>query len=120
MVARLLAIQPRSLASHVTDVTGGEPRPPLVSPNPVTRAAAPSEELSEASGTMDRVNNGDRPAWAARLVREREARDWSQSQAVANLRSAYARRNPGKDAGSNESLLRQKPPTAPQKVLRHE
>lgn len=48
-----------------------------------------------------------RPDWAARIKREREARGWSQARAVANLRATYARRTRGKDAGSQESLLRQ-------------
>jgi len=47
-----------------------------------------------------------RPAWATRLRREREARGWSQSQAVANLRAIYQRAN-GKEGGSQESLTRQ-------------
>ncbi len=48
-----------------------------------------------------------RPDWAARIKREREARGWSQSRAVANLRATYARRTKGKEAGSAESLLRE-------------
>lgn len=40
------------------------------------------------------------------MVKERQARGWSQVQAVANLRAVYNRAT-GKDAGSPESLLRQ-------------
>lgn len=40
------------------------------------------------------------------MLKEREARGWSQSQAVANLRAVYERAN-RKEGGSHESLLRQ-------------
>lgn len=49
----------------------------------------------------------DRPDWAARIKREREARGWSQARAVANLRATYSKRTKGKEAGSQESLLRE-------------
>lgn len=48
----------------------------------------------------------ERAPWAIRMAKEREARGWSQSQAVANLRAVYERAN-GKEGGSQESLLRQ-------------
>lgn len=51
--------------------------------------------------------SSDRPTWAIRIVREREARGWSQAKAVANLRLTFERMNPGKKGGSQESLLRQ-------------
>ncbi|MGL5810362.1 MAG: helix-turn-helix domain-containing protein [Nocardioides sp.] len=47
-----------------------------------------------------------RPPWAARLRREREARGWSQAQAVGNLRAIYQHAN-GREGGSQESLTRQ-------------
>ena len=40
------------------------------------------------------------------MTKEREARGWSQAQAVANLRAVYQHAN-GKEGGSQESLLRQ-------------
>lgn len=48
----------------------------------------------------------ERPGWADRMRREREARGWSQARAVANLQAVYGRAT-GKDPGSAESLLRQ-------------
>ncbi|NUS52486.1 MAG: XRE family transcriptional regulator, partial [Nocardioidaceae bacterium] len=53
------------------------------------------------------MDSGDRPFWAARITREREARGWSKHQAVANLRLTYASMNRDKQGGSHESLLRQ-------------
>ena len=47
-----------------------------------------------------------RPPWAIRMTKEREARGWSQAQAVANLRAVYQRAH-GKEGGSLESLTRQ-------------
>lgn len=44
----------------------------------------------------------DKPAWARRIRAEREARDWSQADAVRNLRAHGDRRTPGQ-----ESMLRQ-------------
>ena len=49
----------------------------------------------------------DRPPWAVRMTKEREARGWSKARAVANLRLTFAAMNRGKEAGSEESLLRQ-------------
>lgn len=46
------------------------------------------------------------PGWATRIAKERAARDWSQAQAVANLRATYERAT-GKAAGSQDSLIRQ-------------
>jgi tetratricopeptide (TPR) repeat protein len=40
------------------------------------------------------------------MTKEREARGWSQSQAVRNLRAIYERTN-GKEGGSHASLIRQ-------------
>ncbi len=48
----------------------------------------------------------ERPTWAVRMTKEREARGWSKAQAVANLRMTYSRLN-RKEGGSQESLLRQ-------------
>ncbi|MCP2265590.1 hypothetical protein ACFQHV_00890 [Promicromonospora thailandica] len=48
----------------------------------------------------------ERPSWADRLRREREARGWSQARAVANLQAVYARTT-GKAPPSAESLVRQ-------------
>ncbi len=56
---------------------------------------------------MDGMDAADRPAWAVRMTKEREARAWSKSQAVANLRMTYAGLNGDKEGGSQESLLRQ-------------
>jgi len=53
------------------------------------------------------MDMGERPPWASRIAREREARGWSQAQAVANLRAMYQRANDGKEGGSADSLLRQ-------------
>ena len=53
------------------------------------------------TGGMD-----SRPPWAIRMTKEREARGWSQAQAVANLRALYQRAH-GKEGGSLESLTRQ-------------
>ncbi len=49
----------------------------------------------------------ERPSWALRMTREREARGWSKPQAVANLRMTYAALNRNKEGGSSASLLRQ-------------
>lgn len=49
----------------------------------------------------------DRPPWAVRMTKEREARDWSKARAVANLRLIYAAMNRGKEGGNQENLLRQ-------------
>lgn len=57
-----------------------------------------------ASGTMDAMTT--RPTWATRIAKERAARGWSQSQAVANVLAVYERQN-GKEGGSPSSLLRQ-------------
>jgi hypothetical protein len=56
---------------------------------------------------MDGMAADDRPSWAIRMTREREARGWSKPQAVANLRLTYAAMNHDKHGGSQESLLRQ-------------
>ena len=48
----------------------------------------------------------ERPNWAVRMTKEREARGWSKPHAVTNLRTVYARMN-RKEGGSQESLLRQ-------------
>jgi hypothetical protein len=48
----------------------------------------------------------DRPTWAVRMTKEREARGWSKAHAVTNLRTVYARMN-RKEGGSQDSLLRQ-------------
>uniref|UniRef100_UPI003F492D7A hypothetical protein n=1 Tax=Promicromonospora sp. CA-289581 TaxID=3240013 RepID=UPI003F492D7A len=48
----------------------------------------------------------ERPHWAERIRRERQAHGWSQPAAVANLRAIYARET-GKEAVGPESLLRQ-------------
>lgn len=55
---------------------------------------------------MEDVRADERPAWAVRMTKEREARGWSKAQAVANLRMTYSRQN-RKEGGSQESLLRQ-------------
>lgn len=55
---------------------------------------------------MENVSE-DRPAWAQRMIREREARGWSQVQAVSNLLMTYSAMNHGKEGGTRESLVRQ-------------
>jgi hypothetical protein len=55
---------------------------------------------------MEGMGADDRPTWAVRMTKEREARGWSKPQAVANLRMTYSRLN-RKEGGSQESLLRQ-------------
>ena len=46
------------------------------------------------------------PGWAARLAKERAARNWSQAQTVSNLQAVYERAT-GKSAGTTDSLVRQ-------------
>jgi len=48
----------------------------------------------------------DRPAWARRLTNEREARGWSQAEAIRALK-ASARGAEETIHASDESLLRQ-------------
>lgn len=48
----------------------------------------------------------ERPHWAERIRRERQAHGWSQPAAVANLRAIYAH-DTGKEATGPESLVRQ-------------
>jgi hypothetical protein len=56
---------------------------------------------------MEGMDADERPTWAVRMTREREARGWSKPQAVANLRMTYAALNRDKQGGTQESLLRQ-------------
>lgn len=56
---------------------------------------------------MEGMAADERPGWAIRMTREREARGWSKPQAVANLRMTYAAQNRNKEGGTQESLLRQ-------------
>lgn len=56
-------------------------------------------------GTMGSMT--ERPGWADRLRREREARGWSQAGAVTMLRAIYSRHHDGKPAPSQETMLRQ-------------
>lgn len=60
--------------------------------------------MGARSGTL--IDMDSRPPWAIRMTKEREARGWSQAQAVANLRAVYHHAN-HKEGGSQESLIRQ-------------
>src|SRR5699024_8991392 len=77
------------------DERRGQPSVPSVSPRRWVCA--------EVRGGMGE----DRPGWAQRMIREREARGWSQVQAVSNLLLTYSAMNGGKEGGTRESLVRQ-------------
>src|SRR5690625_3491831 len=61
---------------------------------------------AEGWATMDYMSE-DRPGWAQRMIREREARGWSQAQVVSNLRLTYSSMNGGNEGETTESLARQ-------------
>ena len=49
----------------------------------------------------------DRPAWARRMYNERQARGWSQADAVRAMRAHYTSEHHAKDLPGDASLLRQ-------------
>ena len=49
----------------------------------------------------------DRPAWARRMYNERQARGWSQADAVRAMRAHYSREHPARELPDSASLLRQ-------------
>jgi len=49
----------------------------------------------------------DRPAWARRMYNERQARSWSQADAVRAMRAHYSREHPTRELPDSASLLRQ-------------
>jgi hypothetical protein len=49
----------------------------------------------------------DRPVWARRMYNERQARGWSQADAVRAMRAHYSREHPARELPDSASLLRQ-------------
>ncbi len=49
----------------------------------------------------------DRPTWARRMYNERQARGWSQADAVRAMRAHYSHEHPTKELPDSASLLRQ-------------
>lgn len=49
----------------------------------------------------------DRPAWARRMYNERQARGWSQADAIRAMRAHYTKEHHTKDLPGDASLLRQ-------------